>query len=137
MSKFLQATSVFQNCPVIHCEFIKAFISQRSMLNYFDSSRKSLTDFEWKSVIMEMHVHVITKFTDLHIYSSFPTLITRWWCNMTNIAQKKMMQYFPEIQVFVCCLWSVFFCTAVQFFCKKKIETDWIFFLTQIFPIKN
>jgi hypothetical protein len=28
---------------------------------------------------------------------------------MTNIVQKKMMQYFPEIQVFVYCLWSGFF----------------------------
>jgi hypothetical protein len=47
---------------------------------------------------------------------------------MTNIVQKNMMQYFPEIQVFVYCLWSGFFCTAVQFLCKKKIETDWFFF---------
>jgi hypothetical protein len=39
------------------------------------------------------------------------------------------MQYFPEIQVFVCCLWSGFFCTAVQFFCEKKIETDWLFLI--------
>jgi hypothetical protein len=42
---------------------------------------------------------------------------------MTNIEQKKMMQYFPDIQVFVCCLWSGF-CTAAV----KKIETDWFFF---------
>jgi hypothetical protein len=34
---------------------------------------------EWMSVIMEMHV--ITKSTNLHVYSSFPTLITRRWCN--------------------------------------------------------
>jgi hypothetical protein len=38
-----------------------------------------------------------------------------------HCSQKKMMQYFPEIQVFV--VYEVgFFCTAVQFFCKKKIE---------------
>jgi hypothetical protein len=30
----------------------------------------------------------------------------------------------------VCLLFMkwVFFCTAVQFLCKKKIETDWVFF---------
>ena len=29
----------------------------------------------------------------------------------------------------VCLLFmKCFFCTAVQFFCKKKIETDWVFF---------
>ena len=51
--------------------------------NYFDSSRKrSNLYFEWKSVIMEMHV--ITKFTNLHVYSSFPTLITRRWCNLVT-----------------------------------------------------
>jgi hypothetical protein len=36
---------------------------------------------------------------------------------LTNIIQKKMMQYFPEIQVFVCCYEVIFFGTAVQFFC--------------------
>ena len=46
-------------------------------INYFDSStKKSNLYFEWKSVIMEMHV-ISTKFTNLHVYSSFPTLITR------------------------------------------------------------
>jgi hypothetical protein len=50
-------------------------IQTMTSMNYFDSSRKNLTYFEWKSVIMEMHV--IAKFTNLHVYSSFPTLITR------------------------------------------------------------
>ena len=44
-------------------------------MNYFDSSRRNLTYnryVEWKSVIMEMHV--ITKFTNIHVYSSFTTM---------------------------------------------------------------
>ena len=49
-------------------------IQTMTSINYFDSSRKNLTYFEWKSVIMEMHV--ITKSTNLDVYSSFPTLIT-------------------------------------------------------------
>ena len=36
-------------------------IQTMTSINYFDSSRKNLTYFEWKSVIMEMHV--ITKST--------------------------------------------------------------------------
>jgi hypothetical protein len=44
--------------------------------NYFDSSKKrSNLYFEWKSVIIEMHV--ITKSTNLHMYSCFPTLISK------------------------------------------------------------
>ena len=44
-------------------------------MNYFDSSRKNLTYMlKWKSV---MEMHAITKSTNLHVYSSFPTLITR------------------------------------------------------------
>ena len=44
--------------------------------NYFDSSMKrSNLYFEWKSVIMEMHE--ITKSTNLHVHSSFPTLISK------------------------------------------------------------
>ena len=53
-------------------------IQTMTSMNYFDSSRKNLTYnqyFEWKSVIMEMHV--ITKSTNLHVSSIFPTLITR------------------------------------------------------------
>ena len=50
-------------------------IQTMTSMNYFDSSRKkSNIYFEWKSVIMEMHV--ITKFTNLLVYSSFLTLIT-------------------------------------------------------------
>jgi hypothetical protein len=47
---------------------------------------------------------------------------------MTNIVQKKMMQYVPEIHdclLFMKC----FFCIAVQFFSKKKIEIDWVFLI--------
>jgi hypothetical protein len=56
-------------------------IQTMTSMNYFDSSRKNLSYiyFEWKSVIMEMHV--ITKSTNLHVYSSFPTLIARRLCN--------------------------------------------------------
>ena len=44
-------------------------------INYFDSSNKNLTFFlKWKSV---MEMHVITKSTNLHVYSCFPTCITR------------------------------------------------------------
>jgi hypothetical protein len=51
-------------------------IQTMTSMNYFDSSRKNLTYiFEWKSVIIEMHV--ITRSTNLHVYSSFPTLIIR------------------------------------------------------------
>ena len=43
---------------------------------------KSNLYFEWMSVIHEyFEVHVITKSTNLHVYSSFPTLITRPRCN--------------------------------------------------------
>jgi hypothetical protein len=51
-------------------------IQTMTSMNYFDSSWKKLTYIlNGMHVIMEMHV--ITQFTNLHVYSSFPTLITR------------------------------------------------------------
>ena len=56
-------------------------IQTMSSMNDFDSSKKYLTCSlklnQWKSIIMEMHS--ITKSTNLHVNSSFPTVITR--CN--------------------------------------------------------
>ena len=62
-------------------------------MNDFDYSSTNITyilNGTWKSVITEMHV--ITKSTNLHVYSSFPTLIssqsklfmTETWLNAIN-----------------------------------------------------
>ena len=49
-------------------------------MNYFNSSRKSLTYFfKWKSV---MEMHFITKFTNLHVYSCFSFMDCNLFVNM-------------------------------------------------------
>ena len=50
----------------IMCFYI---IQTIASMNYFDSSRKNLTYiFQWMSVT---EMHVITKFTNRHVYSCF------------------------------------------------------------------
>ena len=51
-------------------------IKMMASMNYFDSSTNNLTYFERKSVLNGNPL--ITKSTNLHVYSSFPTLITIW-----------------------------------------------------------
>jgi hypothetical protein len=50
-----------------------------AFMNYLDFSRKILSNMlKWKS---EMEMHFLTKSTNLHVYSNFPTIITKRCCN--------------------------------------------------------
>jgi hypothetical protein len=88
--------------------------TQFFLFNFWWHQLFSLTFFFSCLVLLTLHIQYLRKPYSLKQWEKTSMhncreLAVKCLMAMTNIVQKKMMQYFPEIQMFVCCLWSGFF----------------------------